>query len=258
MIASNLKSLRKNRSETQEQVADAIGVNRSTYADYEKGKSEPSASLCIKIANYYSISVADLLTSELDAPLFNRKITDPPSLYQDGLRVVTVSVSGNGRENIELVPVSAIAGYADGYNMTSFIQDLPRFSIPNLPESTYRAFQISGNSMPPIAEGFIVVGKYVERWQDLQNGKRYVLLLRNEGIVFKRVVNEVGQNKKLVLFSDNPDFLPFTVSIADLLEAWEMVAFVGFPSEFGDPQEAILQKLNAIDQKINFVITQQG
>lgn len=258
MLASNLKFLRKNRRETQEQVADAIGINRSTYADYEKGKSEPSASLCIKIANYFSISVADLLISELDVHLFNRKMTDPPSLYQDGLRVVTVSVSGNERENIELVPVSAIAGYAEGYNMTSFIRDLPRFYLPNLPESTYRAFQISGNSMPPIGEGFIVVGKYVERWQDLKSGKRYVLLLRNEGVVFKRVINEVGQNKKLVLFSDNPDFLPFTVSIADLLEAWEMVAFVGFPSEIGDPQEAILQKLHTIDQKINFMIAKQG
>lgn len=249
--------MRKQRNETQEQVSDAIGINRSTYADYEKGKSEPIVSMAVKIAEYFSVTITDLLISDIDTPLFNKKSSGPPSLYNDGLRVLTITISEVQKGNIELVPINAVAGYSTGFNNATFIQELPRFNLPNLHEGTYRAFEISGDSMPPINKGFIVVGKFVERWQDLKNGKRYVLVLRNEGVVFKRVVNEVGQNKKLVLFSDNPTYLPFTISIADLLEAWEMKAFVGFTTEIIDTNEAILQKLQAVEQKLNLLTEEQ-
>lgn len=254
MLANNLRYLRKKISQSQEQVAEALGINRSTYADYENGKTEPSASLTVRIADYFHVSVDDLLKStDLDIPLFRQKNSEPPSLYRDGLRIVAVAVSEHQKSNIELVPVNAVAGYASGFSNPEFVQELPRFNLPGLSEGTYRAFEIQGKSMPPIHEGFIVVGKYMERWQDLKDGKRYILLLRNDGVVFKRVVNEVGQNKRLVLCSDNPDFLPFTVSVFDVLEAWEMVAFIGFPFDSSNTGEAIFGKLHSIEQKLNLL-----
>lgn len=251
MLASNLRYLRKQLKQTQEFVADTLGINRSTYSDYEQGKTEPSASLAIKIAGHFSVTLDELLKSNLDIPLFRQKKSEPPSIYTDGLRVVTVTVSEKQQGNIELVPTNAVAGYALGFSSPDFIRELPRFNLPGLPEGTYRAFEIVGKSMPPIHEGFIVVGRYVEHWQDLKDGKRYVLVLRTEGVVFKRIVNEVGQNKKLVLCSDNPQFLPFTVSVSDVLEAWEMVAYVGFPNDAANEIEAIFDRLQAIEQKLN-------
>jgi len=253
MLANNLKYLRRQRKETQEHVADALDINRTTYADYEKGKTEPNASLLLKIASYFEVDLNDLLTVDLGIPLFRQRNSEPPNIYVDGLRVVAVTVNDNRKENIELVPVSAIAGYAIDFSNPEFIQDLPRFNLPGLSDGTYRAFEIQGKSMPPIHEGFIVVGRYVDRWQDLKNGKRYILVLKNEGVVFKRVVNEIGQNRKLVLFSDNPEFLPFTVSVTDVLEAWEMVAFLGFPDDPINTSEAIFDKLQAIDQKLTIL-----
>lgn len=234
-------------------MADTLGINRSTYSGYEQGKSEPISSLAIKISDYFNVKVDELLKSDLDIPLFRQKISEPPSIYADGLRVVAVTVSEKQQGNIELVPVNAVAGYTTGFSSPEFIQDLPRFNLPGLPEGTYRAFEVEGKSMPPIHEGFIVVGSYVEHWKDLKDGKRYVLVLRNEGVVFKRIVNEVGQNKKLVLCSDNPKFLPFTVSVVDVLEAWEMVAYVGFPDDPTNASEAIFDKLLAIEQKLNLL-----
>lgn len=251
MLANNLKYLRKHRKETQEQVADILGINRSTYADYEKGRTEPIASLSLKIAERFGVTVEELLKSDLGAPLFRQRSAEPPSLFADGLRVVVVTVYESQKGSIELVPVSAVAGYTSGFSDPDFIQELPRLNLPGLPEGTYRAFEIQGKSMPPIHEGFIVVGKYVEHWQDIKDGKRYVLVLRNEGVVFKRVVNEVGRNRKLVLCSDNPDFLPFTSSVNDVIEAWDMVAYVGFPDDSSDANEAIFSKLQDIEQKLN-------
>jgi len=253
MLANNLKYLRKQRKETQEYVADALGINRTTYADYERGKTEPIASLLLKIARYFDVNPADLLIVDLGVPLFHQRNSEPPNIYAEGLRVVAVTVNDNRKENIELVPVNAIAGYAIDFSNPEFIKDLPRFNLPGLSEGTYRAFEIQGKSMPPIHEGFIVVGRYVDRWQDLKNGKRYILVLKQEGVVFKRVVNEIGQNRKLVLFSDNPEFLPFTVGVTNVLEAWEMVAYLGFPDDPINTSEAIFDKLQAIDQKLSIL-----
>lgn len=253
MLANNLKYLRRQRKETQEHVADALDINRTTYADYERGKTEPIASLLLKIARYFDVDPTDLLTVDLGIPLFHQRNSEPPNIYADGLRVVAVTVNDNRKENIELVPVNAVAGYAIGFSNPEFIQDLPRFNLPGLPDGTYRAFEIQGKSMPPIHEGFIVVGRYVDRWQDLKNGKPYILILKNEGVVFKRVINEIGQNRKLVLFSDNPEFLPFTVSVTNVLEAWEMVAYLGFPDDPINTSEAIFDKLQAIDQKLSIL-----
>ncbi|MFN0214167.1 MAG: XRE family transcriptional regulator [Saprospiraceae bacterium] len=253
MFAANLKYLRKKRNESQELVAERIGINRSTYADYEKGRSEPIASVCLKIADYFTVSMDDLLKSDLGAPLFQRKSTQQSSVFSDGLRVLAVSLDKNERENVEFVSVHAVAGYVTGFCNPEFIQELPRLILPNLSEGTYRAFEITGDSMPPIHEGFIVVGRFVERWQDIKSGKRYTLVLQNDGIVFKRVVNEVGQNRKLVLCSDNPAYLPYTVSISDVLEAWELAAFVGFPKGTIQNEDTILGKLQAIEQKINLL-----
>lgn len=253
MFAANLKYLRKKRSESQEQTAERIGINRSTYADYENGRSEPAASLILKIAEHFVVGVEDLLKNDLGAPLFQQKSAQPRSVFFEGLRVVTISTDKSGRENVEFVPAPAIAGYATGFSNPEFIQELPRLHLPNLPEGTYRAFEITGDSMPPIHEGYIVVGKFVERWQDIKNGKRYILVLHNDGIVFKRVVNEVVQYRKLVLCSDNPDYLPFSVPITDVLEAWELTAFIGFPRERAQNEEAILEKLQTIENKINLL-----
>lgn len=253
MFATNLKYLRKKRSESQERIAERLCINRSTYADYEKGRSEPTASIVLKIAEYFAIGVDDLLKKDLGAPLFQQKSAQPPSVFSEGFRVITISIDKSGRENIEFVPVHAVAGYATNFDSPGFIQELPRLHLPNLPEGTYRAFEITGDSMPPIHEGCIVVGKFVERWQDIKNGRRYIFVLHSDGIVFKRVVNEVMQYRKLVLCSDNPDYLPFSVPITDVLEAWELTAFIGFPRERHQNEEAIMEKLQAIENKINLL-----
>jgi transcriptional regulator with XRE-family HTH domain len=257
-FSNNLKYLRKKRGNTQEEMANVLGIKRSTYADYENGKTDPTIAFLMKTSEYFGHTPNELLTTDLGIPLFHRQNKEMPNLYADGLRVVTITVNGNKKENIEFVPVQAIAGYAASFNNQAFIEELPRFQLPGLPEGTYRAFEIQGDSMPPIHEGFIVIGKYVERWQDLKNGIRCVLILKNEGVVFKRVVNEVGQNRRLVLVSDNPEFLPYTVPIAEVLEAWEMKAFIGFPDEPKAFNEVVFEKLQSIEEKLAGLITEKN
>ncbi len=251
MLKKNLRYLRKQKNATQKQIADSIGIARTALADYENGKTEPKASTLIKISNHFDINIHDLLNTDIDTPLFRKSSLELKSLKNRDIRVVTVTVSENQKQNIEFVPVSAVAGYAQNLSNPEYVKELPHFSIPKLLEGTYRAFEIKGNSMPPIDENFIVIGKYVEHFSEFKNGKRYVLILKEDGVIFKRVINEVNKNSRLILVSDNPEYLPYTVNIEDVLEAWEMVSFIGYTTKKVDYNQSILDKLYSIEQKID-------
>ena len=250
MLKRNLRYLRKQQKATQQRIADSIGIARSALADYENGNSEPKASVLIKLSKHFDINVHDLLNTDLDTPLFHKSSSRLKSLQNHDVRVVTITVQENQKQNIEFVPVNAIAGYAQNLSNPEYVKELHHFSIPKLSEGIYRAFEIKGDSMPPIDEDFIVIGKYIEHFSEFKNGKRYVFILKEDGIVFKRVINEVTKNNRLILVSDNPEFLPYTIEIEDVLEAWEMVSFIGYTTKKTNFNQVVLDKLHSIEQKI--------
>lgn len=55
MRENNLKEIRKNCALTQQQVANALGIERSTYTNYETGKTEPSMDTLRKIIMLYDV-----------------------------------------------------------------------------------------------------------------------------------------------------------------------------------------------------------
>lgn len=72
-IGKRLKYLREVAGLNQQQVADVISKNRSTYAYYETGTTTPKVSTLRKIASLYNLSLDELIdgfenTSVLNAP----------------------------------------------------------------------------------------------------------------------------------------------------------------------------------------------
>ena len=255
MLKRNLKYLRKRKGMSQGETASEIGIARSALASYENGRSEPKAGILMKLADFFKVNIHDLLYSDFDTPLFNKKGSVAKSLRNQEVRILTVTINEQKKQNIEFVPVSAIAGYAQNFVEPDFVKELPRFSLPKLSEGHYRAFEIKGDSMPPINENYVVIGQFVEHFSNLKNGKRYILLTKEDGLVFKRVFSEVTQNQRLILMSDNPEYNPYSVRIDTVLEAWEMKAFIGYANNESNIQQAILDKLHSIEQKIEQIKT---
>lgn len=255
MLKRNLRYLRKKQKMSQEEAALAIGVARSALASYESGRSEPKSSVLMKLADYFKVNIHDFLYSDFDTPLFQNKGTAAKSLRNRDVRILTVTINEQEKQNIEFVPVSAIAGYAQNFVEPEFVKELSRFSLPKLPEGHYRAFEIKGDSMPPIDENYVMIGQFIEHFSELKNGKRYILLTKEDGLVFKRVFSEVTQNQRLILVSDNPEYPPYTIRIDTVLEAWEMKAFIGYATNESNLQQAILDKLHFIEHKIEQIKT---
>ncbi len=59
-IENKLQFLRELHDWKQQEVADALGVTRSTYANYESGRRSPDIDTLMRLADVYGISLDEL------------------------------------------------------------------------------------------------------------------------------------------------------------------------------------------------------
>ncbi len=253
VIANNIKTLRKRDGLTQGVLAEKMGIKRSLIGAYEEGRAEPRINNLVRLSEVFSTPIDALVQQDLSEPTVH-SLTRASGAQ---LRVLSITVSEDGDDQVQWVPHKAAAGYLNGYADTDYLKELPRFRLPNLPRGgTYRAFELNGDSMLPLQSGAIVIGKYVEDWKSIKSGRTYILLTNNEGIVYKRVFNYVAESQKLYLVSDNRSYAPFEISIDQVLEVWSAQAFisVSFPDPATDPQMS-LEKLTGMVLELQQEIT---
>lgn len=230
-FASNIKFLRRRRGRTQDDVAVALQMKRSTLSGYENGVAQPGIEALVAFSGYYNISLDTMLKIDLtrlsESQLGELERGYDAYIKGSNLRVLATTVAPDNRENIELVSEKAKAGYTTGYADPEFIGDLPLFNLPFLSrDRKYRTFQLKGDSMLPIPDRSWVTGEYMQDWRDIKSGKAYIILTSNDGIVFKVVENTIEQSGKLVLFSLNPMYEPYEVHVNDVREIWKFVHYI--------------------------------
>lgn len=239
-ISSNIKFLRKKKGLTQQQFADQIDIKRSLVGAYEENRAEPKYDLLKKIASYFEITVDDFINETID-----EKWAPKPKGNPANLRVLSISVDKEDKENIELVPLKASAGYMNGYADPEYVAKLPKFNLPMFNQGTYRAFEIKGDSMLPLPSGSIIIAEYVENWADVKPAETYVVVSKTEGVVYKRIGNKFKDHKKLKLISDNPVYEPYEINGEDILELWKAKAYISMQLPTPAP-EPTMESLTAM------------
>ncbi len=244
-VNENIKFLRKQQGYTQEQFAELIGIKRSLVGAYEEGRADPRLNNLVKMSEVFDVSLDALISKDVSS---EEAFAKNGRTQLPGPKVLAITVDKNDRENIEFVPQKASAGYLNGFSDPEYVEELPKFNLPSLSSSaTYRAFEISGDSMLPLQSGTIIIGQYIEQLQDIRNGKTYVLLTKSEGVVYKRVFNYIEEKGSLFLVSDNKTYSSYEVSPTDVLEIWESRAYVSmqFPDD-RDVGDMTFDKLTGI------------
>ncbi|CAK1226944.1 Transcriptional regulator [Fructobacillus cardui] len=61
MSKNRLKELRKEKGYTLNDIAQAIGIKRGTFNNYENGKTEPKLETWEKLAKFYGVTPAYLV-----------------------------------------------------------------------------------------------------------------------------------------------------------------------------------------------------
>ena len=237
-FSSNIKLLRKRRKRSQEVVAGAIEIKRTSLSGYENGSSEPNFSILLRFSSYFKVSLDKLLKVDLGA-LPESQLSEIERGYDidlvgDRMRILATTVGSDNEENIELVPHKAKAGYVNGYADPEFIKVLSTFRLPFLDKhKKYRTFQISGDSMPPVNEGSWVTGEFLQNWNLIRDGYPYIVLTKDEGIVFKILYSKIEERQTIQLCSTNPQYEPYEVHLSEIHEIWKFVNFIS--SELPEP-----------------------
>ena len=214
LAGKNLKHLRKLRGWTQEEFAAKLRIKRSLLGAYEEERAEPRIDVLEIVSDIFKLTLDELLLKDLGESKGN---------YLAKRRAQKLAA---GSHEIQFVPVKAAAGYLAGFADPEFLDELNTFTLPMLAPGSYRAFEIVGDSMLPTQSGSVIVGEKVEDLEDLKNNNTYIVISRNEGIVYKRMMKNARAKNKYTLISDNTAYQPYNISAEDVLEVWKATMII--------------------------------
>lgn len=255
VINENMRYIRKQLGHTQQEFADLLNIKRSSLGAYEEGRAKPNYDVLLNIAAQCGLTVDRLMTEKLSetigkvfspnnsAVLGDTSAASRPS--SPDIRVLAQTTNHANEPNVELVSAKARAreSYLGGYGDPEYLDTLQKIHIPFLEKKgvTYRAFEIEGDSMLPLPSGAIVIGEYVEDFNDIKNGMTYIVVSYNDGIVYKRLYNNLRASGTLALHSDNPLYPPYTMPAEGIAEVWQAKSYIS--REMPTPGEVSLERL---------------
>jgi transcriptional regulator with XRE-family HTH domain len=236
----NLKYLRKLRGWTQEEFANKLKIKRSLLGAYEEERAEPRIEVLETVGHMFKISLDELLLKDLNVV--------KGGTYLEKRR--QMKLVGAVAE-VQYVPVKAAAGYLVGYADPEFVDELNTFTLPMLAAGSYRAFEISGDSMLPTESGSVVVGQKVEDMDTVKSNNPYIVVSRSEGIVYKRVTKNNRSKNKVTLVSDNPRYQPYQINTEDIVELWHAEWVIAKPNLQNNPTQNFAAIVNDLQEQIS-------
>lgn len=215
-LAQRIKNLRKELGLNQTEFAQKIGITQTSLSQIEGEKNGISYDVYKAIVNEFKVNPVWLMDG------IGSMFVSPDYARDDKRSVIplVVQVGSDEEENIVMVDKKAAAGYLQHQQDPDFIAKLPAFRLPGYRGKTFRAFEISGDSMlPGIVSGDMIVGSYVESLADIKSGSVYIVVTHDGSIVAKRVTFLGSDTYELK--SDNTVYEPYAVKSADIAQVWK-------------------------------------
>jgi transcriptional regulator with XRE-family HTH domain len=156
-------------------------------------------------------------------PTFEEPKTPTPQANTFQNQITQTPVNQANNLNIQLVKRFQFNDYLVRHSDFNFLKTLTTFCLPTLPMGEFRAFE-SGEDFT--FEGAILVGSIVRNWHEIKDGINYILVTKSHGIIYRRVYNQVKIKGTLLLSTDNNRFPSAEISFTDVIETWEIKAFV--------------------------------
>lgn len=190
----NIKTARKAAGLTQQQVADLLNIQQTSYARYEMGTREPDTLTLSKLATIFNVSIDYLCRGDNDpSPIEPRIRKGKKKSY------ITIPVLGKIPAGIPFEAIQDILDYED------------LAAEETKPGHSYFALKIKGNSMEPeYRDGDIII---IEQQPTCNSGDDCVVMVNGDDATFKRVKLS---DKGLTLLPLNPDYDPHFYSSAEI------------------------------------------
>ncbi len=246
-FGKNIKKIRTVKKLSQTAFADLFNLKRGSIGAYEEGRAEAKIDTVINIAEYFKLSLDQLLTSELTIneiyhiDLINRK------LYHSKL--------GQKHNRIPFVSAADKDEFIQNYNNNDFLDKLPEINIPHLGQNNI-AFESFDSSMlgmsSGIKQGDILITQLI-KFEEINNlpKQSIVLVLYENNLV---IGVPVLKNKELILSPVNTNFRTHYIDIENIKKVWKITNIItnSFFSEetLGNRIQNIENELNAYKKEI--------
>lgn len=163
---SVLKQLREAKGVLQKDVANFLGVDRTTYVKYENGNSEPSNDTLVKLAQYFDVSV-DYLLGRTD------ESSNVERFYYGTKSVIRIPVYGSIPAGVPMEAIEDITDY----------EEAPADWA--LGGKEFFALKVKGDSMmPEYQDGDVVI--FLSQ-PDCDNNEDCAVAINGNDWTFKRV-----------------------------------------------------------------------
>ncbi len=240
-FGKNIKKIRGVKGLSQQAFAEVFELKRATLGAYEEGRSEPKIETIIKIANYFSISIDAMLTSELTVNDLLR--------FKGDLTITNDTLVSEKFATIPCITEQNSKDYIKYFNKENFIKDMPKVHLPINTEKTFRAFTVLNLEMTSHDKGFfpkdIVIGELVPKnvIKKLNNGTIVLALVNNELILRSLYVTK----NEMVLRAHHKNIEDKIYDLKEVDELWRIrYTFFKRLPEFNDLLE---EKLLFLEQE---------
>lgn len=183
---NTLKSLRISRGIKQKDLAEMLGITQSAYNHYESGRSRPDVNTLRKLADFYNISLDDLVSE--DVP-FGRQIKENPvPVFEDEVMLPIVA--------------SLQCGYGVAGEPFIYVGEygVPKSFIKKYGKDLVLTYAVGKSMMPTIRPGDLMVCYPSDWWDD----GTIVIISINDSNTVKRIYH--AEDGGIDLIPDNPKY----------------------------------------------------
>ena len=204
MFSDNLKALRYERHITQQQLADALGLSRSTIGMYEKGEREPDFETSEAIADYFNVRLDDLVGRK------NANALLSPTISTD---TVTFPVIGE---------IAAGYNHCAVEDWSGETVEIPTYYLKGRKQDDFFVLSVKGDSMYPL---YMDGDKVLILRQSTLNHSGEIGAIVYDDYATLKTVEYVNGEDWLRMVPINPQYPPKRVEGAEL----EQCKVLGIP-----------------------------
>ena len=244
-FGKNIRKIRTVKTLSQQSFAELFDLKRGTLGAYEEGRSEPKIDTVIKIANYFSIPIDDLLTKELTV---NSLLKFKADLTTDHEQITKEAFA-----TIPCITPKNTNDYLLYNDREAFVADMPVLQLPVNPEKDFRAFTVDNLEMSSNDKGLfpkdIVIGEHIPKnvYKKLNNG-HLILAVFNDRLVLRRCYLS---GNTITLRADHKNIDDLEFPIKEIKELWRIrYVFYHRVPELADGLEEKMAMLEAQFMKI--------
>ena len=189
---------------TQQQMATALGFNKSTIGFIENGRSKPTYDQLLLMMEHFNIN-----------PLYLLNGTEPMFLSGDNNQQSEegATFSSSRKQYIPTAQAGFVNDWPQDYN--------PEIKIPGFDDPRAKLFKISGTSMEPLLmHGDFVICSELTSSKEIRDGLIYIIITQTQGITAK-YLRMLPEHIRCIP-NNTIEHSPFNIDLDEVKGIWEV------------------------------------